>query len=950
MTVTQTKITAILSRLEKIEARQNLLKNSLLSLKKQVDTLAASFQNRPELAQLQSIQTTLDHLARFGEHIDSPIAAKKASPRHSSQGSMMSGDGIDPDVLVMPLLDNDSELEDVFDNDIAPDLSMLLDTMDMGAGQGFDDLELGGSSLDGELGDRLLEGNLDLDNLDLENISLDELEQLDLYSLGNLDDDLGSGLGSSEQGSKDFGDLEIEGFDSGAGLGNGQIGKLNDTMVRLTESDALDAEQASQFFDLEDVELDPVAMNALDLADLSDLDVDDLTDTHLDGLALGNSLDDLQLPSESFAAGEPSVEMPESLENTGFEAAAIANDVRGFDFSLENSELSDADLGVASESDEQQLDDLDHGSLDDLAIASSVGEPDLNLDLNLDHLELEVAVEMDNYDNLLSPDYDEILDTDRGSAIAENLLEPPAVEPAAAIQQTLESAAQEMLDQETTDLPAADLTLEAKDAPQDRSPAEPTPDFKTQKESLTPDPDTEAIASPERPDELAEVLPEITQPTSPPLGRTPILDTESPEELATASQPPVPAPQAELTAEEIITRIENRQHYFIGFQLMQLQLAQQNLRDCVFDTSNLQNSQLQNSDLRDSSFKSCDLTAANLEYTSLERANFEQANLAKAKLQGILFNSRTSFLGANLEGADFSNLDLTRPPEFKQANLRRAQFVGVNLRGVNCQGWNFSEVNLQRANLIDTNFRDTDLTGADLTGAIYSAKTIFPEDFQPTGALLIAAGEDLSQQDLQKQDLSKLQLTNINFSGANLEHANLDKCDLSDANFSGANLRRSQIRATCLETNFENANLTQADLSEANVTGSNFSNANLEAATLKNANFTMANLRGAQLKNADTYRMNCNGANLENLDLTGINFEGDLSGANLTRAKLCGLNFNYLDLSWANLTDADVTDVTFKETNLDNANLRGAIGFNLDDYDYKIYLNNTILPDGKTLD
>ena len=45
-------------------------------------------------------------------------------------------------------------------------------------------------------------------------------------------------------------------------------------------------------------------------------------------------------------------------------------------------------------------------------------------------------------------------------------------------------------------------------------------------------------------------------------------------------------------------------------------------------------------------------------------------------------------------------------------------------------------------------------------------------------------------------------------------------------------------------------------------------------------------------------------------------------------------------MSWANLTGADVTGATFKETNLDNANLRDVVGFNLDSYDYEIYLNN----------
>lgn len=956
MTVTPTELATIFARLERLETRQNLLKDNLLSLKKKVDSLATAFRERPELPQIQQIQASIDQLAKFGDRLEEPILSSPLSSE--SKPTEVNIDGIDPDMLVMPILEGDSALEMALDTDLEADLSTLLDTIDDGEGgvlgalteeslamgNNIEDLtsdsgELGNADIDSlDIGDR--PPVLDLDNLDLANISLDDLAKLDISALSGL---------------------ETPSLDHGLPTDN------------LSPTDELPLDDGT-------LTLDDLALNDLTLGDVS------LTDDRSDALAFEGELEDLggletasilpplnpplsdrpkdnneqtlppdELPFETFDL-DPLAMNAIDLEDLSQSEMASLLDTGFGQLSLDEPDLLDGDLAL----------NLDETSSQSIASTSPAEISELDaelgeLDLDLDELELEIAAEMSDYDGIT--DFEIPIDPTIPD-IAANLLDPPS----------LKSPTLKQNPETSVDTP-------------DITPIGPAPDAPTLSENLPPedslgaavieselvDIDTDIDIDTEIKREEPKTDPKIAQeteqaiapPSSPePASESPqpVIETkESAQELELESKPEPTeviatqpeqaiAIEAELTAAEIVNRINNRQHYFIGFQLPQIQLSQQNLRDCVFDKTNLQNCQLQNSDLRDTSFKESNLNHANLAGTSLERANFEKADLRNANFQDILFNARTNFRGANLEGANFSGLDLTRSPDFKHANLSQTNFNQVNLRGVNCKDWYLAGASFRHANLIDTNLKQTTLTDADLTGAIYSLKTTFPRGFQPQGARLITAGADLSEQDLSGYDLSELDLTKINLSKANLTQTNFTRCDLTDADLSGANLRRSQLRATCLEANFTAANLTAANLTEANVTGSNFTEANFEQAILKEANFTMTDLRGANFQEADTYRLNCNGANLEGMDLTGLNFEGDLSGANLSHTKLCGLNFNYLDLSWANLTKADVTNATFKETNLENANLRDAQGFDLENYDYKIHLSNIILPDGQTLD
>lgn len=111
---------------------------------------------------------------------------------------------------------------------------------------------------------------------------------------------------------------------------------------------------------------------------------------------------------------------------------------------------------------------------------------------------------------------------------------------------------------------------------------------------------------------------------------------------------------------------------------------------------------------------------------SLEKAKFQGANLKEANFRGV-----------NLQGAEFQGADL------KGANLHSA-----NLRGARFQGADLKDANLQSADLHETNFKGAKLHGANLkeckdiqivkwTKAEYDDKTQFPDDFDPCGRGLI---------------------------------------------------------------------------------------------------------------------------------------------------------------------------------------------------------------------
>jgi hypothetical protein len=125
--------------------------------------------------------------------------------------------------------------------------------------------------------------------------------------------------------------------------------------------------------------------------------------------------------------------------------------------------------------------------------------------------------------------------------------------------------------------------------------------------------------------------------------------------------------------------------------------------------------------------------------------------------------------GADLRDADFSGLDLEEcdlagavldGAHFAEANLVRSILAGASLVGAD-----FSYASLDRA----------DMEGADATAAAFVSAT------------------------LRRADLSRCRLQRADFSDADLSRANLYESDLTAANFRGALAAQANLRGAVLE-------------------------------------------------------------------------------------------------------------------------------------------------------
>ena len=111
-------------------------------------------------------------------------------------------------------------------------------------------------------------------------------------------------------------------------------------------------------------------------------------------------------------------------------------------------------------------------------------------------------------------------------------------------------------------------------------------------------------------------------------------------------------------------------------------------------------------------------------------------------------------------------------------------------------------------------------------------------------------------------------------------------------------------------------NLCRADLTGANLTDAKLKRVNLTYANLTDAKLTRADLTGASLYYADLTR-----AYMRETNLT----DTDLARANLTDAKLHYANLTDAYMSEANLTGADMREANLTDAILKRANLSGAL-------------------------
>ena len=136
---------------------------------------------------------------------------------------------------------------------------------------------------------------------------------------------------------------------------------------------------------------------------------------------------------------------------------------------------------------------------------------------------------------------------------------------------------------------------------------------------------------------------------------------------------------------------------------------------------------------------------------------------------------------------------------------------------------------------------------------------------------------------------------------------------LSNANLQAASLRNRQL----IGVDLRKANLQEANLSGADLQGAKLQEADLSRAILKNAKLGRVNLRAANLQASD----------LQNSILRNSNLKG---------ANFVGANMQNVDLQGADLRDATLPPriiLDKQEVNLKGANLEGCIFVNVEEHE-----------------
>lgn len=351
------------------------------------------------------------------------------------------------------------------------------------------------------------------------------------------------------------------------------------------------------------------------------------------------------------------------------------------------------------------------------------------------------------------------------------------------------------------------------------------------------------------------------------------------------------------------------------------------------------------------------LAGADLRDTTITRVDLDGADLSRAQLTGVRSSDITGtpkslpkgwtlvnghlvgpgaiLTGADLHAADLRSVDLTGivtggvdcsdcllpagwvwtglPSGYlihRTADLGNARLAGVDLGGADLSGVDFTGADFTGANLAGTTLTGANLSGATLTGATLTGVTsggivttrpaVLPTGWHLVNGHLVGPGARLGNADL---DLA--QLPGADLRGADLTGATLRGADLSGADLTGVPLTKSD--------------LTNANLASATLTGADVSSAVLASdSPSKFAGVVSGGLIGtpAKLPASGLFKV-VNGY------LVGPNV--DLTGANLSGAKLDFVDLSYARLTGANLNGARLLGTTLSNAWLMDASLTGAI-------------------------
>ena len=153
-------------------------------------------------------------------------------------------------------------------------------------------------------------------------------------------------------------------------------------------------------------------------------------------------------------------------------------------------------------------------------------------------------------------------------------------------------------------------------------------------------------------------------------------------------------------------------------------------------------------------------------------------------------------------------------------NLKLTSFLGANLKGIN-----FSQVDLREADLWGANLCEAALQSANLAGARLEFANL--------------KNADLSQTDLHGSSLRAAGLSGAILSGANLKSSDLSSADLRKANLVGADLSSASLsRANLIEADLRGATLRHSDFSIAKLRAANFDKAQIDNVIFNNVDLS----------------------------------------------------------------------------------------------------------------
>ena len=257
-------------------------------------------------------------------------------------------------------------------------------------------------------------------------------------------------------------------------------------------------------------------------------------------------------------------------------------------------------------------------------------------------------------------------------------------------------------------------------------------------------------------------------------------------------------------------------------------------------------------------------------------------DIDKPSNQSQKIDSKNVFVGASLDGMDFSKQDLSN-----------TSFFGANLEGANFSNSNLSNSDFRLANLQNANFQNAVIDNINLERAKLN-------------------GSDFSNVDFTNTDLEYVNLTNVNLSGSDLSDLDLKYTVLMQADLSYADILRSELSSSSVDlyAYLIDTDIRHTDFSKSGLIGIDFTKVKDK------------NLDGTIFTHALINHGNLNGMDLSGIDLTLTNFSGaNLSGSDFSdNIILHGTNFMYADLTNANFEGVNLAPkATYQNVNYHNA-------------------------------